>query len=76
MKRAGVPLGTLPAVNWDMHPRKKNGERKDKKNHRMHEAVDARHAAAKDKPKERNDNPKDIQTFKPGSANDRSAPPH
>lgn len=42
----------------------------------MHEAVDARHAAAEDKPKERDDNQKDIQTFKPGSANDRSAPPH
>lgn len=42
----------------------------------MHEAVDARHEVAAAKPKERNDNPKDIQTFKPGSANDRMAPPH
>ena len=59
-----------------MHTRKKDGERKDKKNHRMHEAVESRHDAAALKPEHPTGDQKDIQTFKPGSANDRMAPPH
>jgi len=50
------------------HTRKKDGERKDKKNERMHEAVADRkeHAA----PKAPSSDKGDVQPYKPGSAGD------
>ncbi len=51
-----------------MHTRKKGGERKDKKNERMREAVEQRHAEA-GVPKPTHDQP-DIVTYKQGSQAD------
>ncbi|MFY9233945.1 MAG: hypothetical protein WAO58_05720 [Fimbriimonadaceae bacterium] len=59
--------------------KKKGGERKDKKNERMREAVQARHEA-EGKPRPTSEQP-DIQDHKPGQAGDttvrarRSNPP-
>lgn len=50
------------------HERKKGGQRKDKKNARMHEDVAERHAHATKEP--HHTDQKDIQAFKPGSAGD------
>ena len=53
-----------------MHDRKKkDGQRKDKKNQRMHEDVAERKENAKPDP---TTDQKDIQTFKPGSPNDHN----
>ena len=54
------------------HLRKKGGERKDKKNERMRESVTERKLSAG--PKRPSTDQQDIQTFKPGSEGDRSAP--
>ena len=50
------------------HPRKKGGERKDKKNERMREDVHIRKLWAHD-PKPQTDQG-DVQTYKPGSSGD------
>lgn len=50
------------------HPRKKGGERKDKKNERMREDVSIRKMWAHD-PKPTTDQG-DVQAFKPGAADD------
>lgn len=56
-----------------MHERKKGGQRKDKKNERMREAVAERHEQqAPDKPTH---DQKDVQAFKPGAPSDRNADP-
>jgi hypothetical protein len=52
------------------HPRKKSGERKDKKNERMREDVTIRKIWAHD-PKPHTDQP-DIQSFKSGGADDKN----
>lgn len=52
------------------HLRKKGGVRKDKKNERMREDVTIRKMWAHD-PKPQSDQP-DIQSFKPGGADDRN----
>lgn len=53
--------------------KKKDGQRKDKKNARMREDVQRRHEN-EGEPKPSTDQ-KDIQTFKPGSAGDRTVDP-
>lgn len=50
--------------------KKKHGERKDKKNERMHEAVAERKAHAA--PPQPHTDQQDLHTFKPGSAGDDS----
>lgn len=55
------------------HERKKGGQRKDKKMERMREAVEKRKEESGDV-KPTTDQP-DIQTFKPGSASDRTTRP-
>lgn len=55
------------------HPRKKGGERKDKKNERMREDVAIRKIWAHE-PKRQTDQG-DIQAFKPGSAGDLNRHP-
>ncbi len=55
------------------HPRKKGGERKDKKNERMHEAIEVRKLNAHD-PTPTTDQP-DIVTYKPGSQGDHNRQP-
>ena len=56
-----------------MHERKKGGQRKDKKNERMREAVAERHENA-GSPGPTTDQ-KDVQTFKPGAPSDKIADP-
>jgi|CXWL01.1.fsa_nt_gi hypothetical protein len=51
------------------HERKKDGERKDKKNKRMHESVAFRQAMAE--PEAHRTDEKDVVTYKPGSARDK-----
>jgi hypothetical protein len=54
------------------HTRKKHGERKDKKVARMHQAAEFKTGMAhEEKPTH---DQKDIQTFKPGHASDKSNP--
>jgi len=55
------------------HPRKKGGERKDKKNQRMREDVAQRHAEAGE-PGPSTDQP-DIVTYKPGHQSDHNRQP-
>ena len=55
------------------HERKKGGQRKDKKMERMREAVEKRHREAGGE--KRTTDQQDIQTFKPGSASDRTTRP-
>lgn len=50
------------------HPRKKGGQRKDKKNERMHEDVALRKANAQEERPSNDQN--DIVDYKSGSAND------
>ena len=52
------------------HPRKKGGERKDKKNQRMHEDV-AQRADQAHEPRPTNDQP-DIVTYKSGGPSDQN----
>lgn len=52
------------------HDRKKAGQRKDKKNARMREDTERRHQNAG--PERPDTDQWDIQTFKPGSANDKN----
>lgn len=60
-----------------MHTRKKGGQRKDKKNKNMREAIEMREKLAEAREDEKKDSDQhDIQTHKPGSAGDRNAPPH
>ena len=55
------------------HPRKKGGERKDKKVERMREDLAERKAKAK--PARPTTDQKDIQTYKPGAADDKNREP-
>lgn len=52
-----------------MHERKKAGERKDKKVHRMREAEELSKALGEERP---TSDQWDVQTHKPGSAGDRN----
>ncbi len=62
--------------NVSMHDRKKGGQRKDHKNKKMHESVEMRHKLAEAREEKPDSDQKDIQSFKPGSAGDKNAPPH
>lgn len=53
-----------------MHDRKKGGERKDKKNKRMHEASDLKHALHDREPDRTATDQPDVVNFKPGSGSD------
>jgi hypothetical protein len=55
------------------HERKKGGERKDKKNKRMHEAVEMRHELSDKQPHETDQ--KDVMTYKRGTGGDRNMDP-
>lgn|GEM_PF-1942652 len=67
------PLG-IPYAQGMAHPRKKHGERKDKKTARMRTAEELKHGlAAPERPTTDQD---DVQTHKPGAASDRNSPPH
>lgn len=55
------------------HPRKKGGERKDKKNERMRNAVETRHKLAQD-PRPTTDQ-HDIVDYKSGGPSDRNQQP-
>ncbi|MFN8220261.1 MAG: hypothetical protein U0S12_09055 [Fimbriimonadales bacterium] len=54
------------------HERKKGGVRKDKKTQKMREAVDLKHQLHDAAPERPTTDQWDVQTFKPGSAGDRT----
>lgn len=53
------------------HERKKHGERKDKKNKRMHEDVEMRHKMAEARGEQPESDQHDVQGFKSGGPSDK-----